>query len=169
MTAGLLRKGTATRSAQKFAEDLDFIGADFSADASVDFTALSEEFLAKDMDRGLELFSDALLHPGFPQGEVDKLLAQDIDGVKASKDSAQSVALIYYYGYLFGNDPAFGDYFAVYTIGPAGDTLPQWDEAGQRITFTGSGHVESHVATEKNGRQITEHNVGITDSRLEAT
>ena len=105
VTAGLLRKGTATRSAQKFAEDLDFIGADLSADAGADFTALSEEFLAKDIDKGLELFCDALLHPTFPQAEVDKLLAQDIDGVKASKDSAQSVALIYYYGYLFGKHP----------------------------------------------------------------
>src|SRR5229473_1711586 len=33
ITAGLLRKGTSTRSAQKFAEDLDFIGASFTADA----------------------------------------------------------------------------------------------------------------------------------------
>jgi zinc protease len=105
VTAGLLRKGTARRSSQKFAEDLDFIGASFSADASVDFTALSEEFLTKDVDKGLDLFSDALLHPAFPQAEVDKLLAQDIDGVKASKDEAQSVALIYYYSYLFGKHP----------------------------------------------------------------
>lgn len=105
VTAGLLRKGTATRSAQKFAEDLDFIGASFSADASADFTTLSSEFLAKDLDKGLDLFSDALLHPAFAQAEVDKLLAQDIDGVKAAKDEAQSVALIYYYGYLFGKHP----------------------------------------------------------------
>jgi predicted Zn-dependent peptidase len=105
VTAGLLRKGTATRSAQKFAEDLDFIGASFSADGSADFTTLSSEFLAKDLDKGLDLFSDVLLHPVFAQAEVDKLLAQDIDGVKAAKDEAQSVALIYYYGYLFGKHP----------------------------------------------------------------
>jgi len=105
VTAGLLRKGTAARSAQKFAEDLDFIGASFNADANADFTTLSCEFLAKDLDKGLDLFTDALLHPVFPQAEVDKLLAQDIDGVKAAKDSAQSVALIYYYGYLFGKHP----------------------------------------------------------------
>ncbi len=105
VTAGLLRKGTATRSAQKFAEDLDFVGASFNADANADFTTLSCEFLAKDLDKGLDLFADALLHPVFPQAEVDKLLAQDIDGVKAAKDSAQSVALIYYYGYLFGKHP----------------------------------------------------------------
>ncbi len=105
VTAGLLRKGTTTRSAQKFAEDLDFIGASFSADAGVDFTALSAECLSKDLDQGLNLLSDALLRPAFSQAEVDKLLSQSIDGVKAAKDEAQSVALTYYYGYLFGKHP----------------------------------------------------------------
>jgi predicted Zn-dependent peptidase len=105
VTAGLLRKGTAKRSAQKFAEDLDFIGATFGADAGADFTSISGEFLSKDLDKGLDLFSDALLHPLFVQAEVDKMLAQNIDGVKAAKDEAQSVALTYYYGYLFGKHP----------------------------------------------------------------
>jgi zinc protease len=104
-TAELLRKGTTKRGAQKFAEDLDFIGASFGADASVDFTALSAECLTKDLDKGLDLLSDAMLHPAFPQSEVDKLLSQDIDGVKAAKDQAESVALTYYYGYLFGKHP----------------------------------------------------------------
>jgi predicted Zn-dependent peptidase len=105
VTASLLRKGTAKRSSQKFSEDIDFTGGSFSADAGADFTSLSGEFLSKDLDRGLDLFSDALLHPTFPQAEVDKLLAQDIDGIKAAKDEAQSVALNYYYGYLFGKHP----------------------------------------------------------------
>src|ERR1700747_2588034 len=102
VTAGLLRKGTSKRNAQKFAEDLDFIGATFSADAGADFTSISSEFLRKDLDRGLDLLSDAMLHPAFPQAEVDKLLSQGIDGIKSAKDEAQSVALPYYYGYLFG-------------------------------------------------------------------
>ena len=105
VTAGLLRKGTAKRSAQQFAADLDFIGAEFGSDASTDYSALSCEFLAKDVDKGLDLFSDALLHPAFAPAEVDKLLAQEIDGIKAAKDEAQSVALNYYYGYLFGKHP----------------------------------------------------------------
>jgi zinc protease len=102
VTAGLLRKGTAMRNAQKFAEDLDFIGGSFAADAGADFSSVSGEFLTKDLDQGLGLFSDAVLHPAFVQTEVDKMLSQDIDGVKAAKDEAQSVALNYYYGYLFG-------------------------------------------------------------------
>jgi predicted Zn-dependent peptidase len=105
VTAGLLRKGTAKCSAQQFAADLDFIGAEFNADSSADYTAISGEFLSKDVDKGLELFSDAMLHPAFAQAEVEKLLAQEIDGIKAAKDEAQSVALNYYYGYLFNKHP----------------------------------------------------------------
>jgi predicted Zn-dependent peptidase len=105
ITAGLLRKGTAKRSAKQFAEDIDFIGGSFDADAGADSTSVSGEFLTKDLDRGLDLFSDALLHPAFAQAEVEKMLAQDIDGVKAAKDEAQSVAITYYYGYLFAKHP----------------------------------------------------------------
>lgn len=105
LTAGLLRKGTARRSAQKFAEELDYIGASFAADAGSDFTSISCEFLAKDLDKGLDLVSDAVLHPAFPEAEVGKLISQDVDAVKAAKDDAQSVALAYYYGYLFDRHP----------------------------------------------------------------
>src|SRR5258707_2404719 len=73
VTAGLLRKGTAKRSAQQFAADLDFIGAEFNADSSADYTAISGEFLSKDVDQGLEPFFDAMLHPAFAQAEVEEL------------------------------------------------------------------------------------------------
>jgi len=105
ITAGLLRKGTSKRSAQKFAEDLDFIGATFDAEAGADFTTISGECLTKDLDKGLDLLSDAMERASFPQAEVDKLISQGIDGIKAAKDEAQSVALTYYYGYLFGKHP----------------------------------------------------------------
>lgn len=100
-TAGLLRKGTQKRSAQQFAEDIDFIGGNFDADASDDYTSFGAEFLSKDTAKGLDLVADALLHPTFPQAEVDKLLAQSIDGVKAAKDSARDVIFPYYSAYLF--------------------------------------------------------------------
>jgi predicted Zn-dependent peptidase len=105
VTAGLLRKGTTKRSAQQFAADLDFMGAELGADSGPDYTSIAGEFLSKDLDHGLELFSDAMLHPAFIQSEVDKMLTQDIDGIKGAKDEAQSVALNYYYGYLFGKHP----------------------------------------------------------------
>jgi predicted Zn-dependent peptidase len=105
ITAGLLRKGTKARTAQQFAADLDFIGGEFEADAGADYSSVSAEFLTKDLARGLELFSDALLHPTFPQAEVEKLLAQSIDGVRGAKDDPQQVLGAYYDGYLYGTHP----------------------------------------------------------------
>ena len=105
ITAGLLRKGTKSRSAQQFAADLDYIGGAFEAEAGADFSSVSSEFLTKDLDRGLNLFTDALLHPTFPQAEVDKLLAQNLDGVRGAKDDPQQVMLLYYDAYLYSGHP----------------------------------------------------------------
>ena len=104
ITAQLLRKGTQRRTAQQFAGDSDFTGGSVEADASADFSSVSGEFLNKDLARGLDLFSDALLHPVFPQPEVDKLLAQSLDGVHAAKDEARSVLGTYYDAYLFNGN-----------------------------------------------------------------
>jgi len=57
--------------------------------------------LTKDLTKGLDLFADALLRPTFPQEEVDKSLAQNLDAVRGSKDEARQVLRIYYYGYLY--------------------------------------------------------------------
>ena len=105
VTAGLLRKGTKTRTAQQFSADFDYIGGSFGADAGADFTTVSAEFLTKDLARGLELFSDAVLHPTFPQVETDKILAQSLDGVKSAKDEPQAVLGLYFEGYLYGTHP----------------------------------------------------------------
>ncbi len=105
ITAGLLRKGTKTRTAQQFAADFDYIGGSFGTDTGADFTDVSAEFLTKDLTRGLELFSDAVLHPVFPQNETDKILAQSLDAVKSAKDDPQSVLGFYYAGFLYGAHP----------------------------------------------------------------
>jgi predicted Zn-dependent peptidase len=104
ITAQLLRKGTQKRTAQQFAADSDFTGGSIEAEASADFSSVSGEFLNKDLARGLDLFSDAVLHPVFPQAEVDKLLAQSLDGVRAAKDEARSVLGTYYNAYLFNGN-----------------------------------------------------------------
>ncbi len=105
ITVELLRKGTKTRTAQQFAADLDFIGGSLEAEATSDYSVVNVEFLTKDLARGLELFSDALLHPTFPEDETTKLLAQSADAIRAAKDDPQSVILPYYTGYLYGAHP----------------------------------------------------------------
>jgi zinc protease len=105
LTAGLLRKGTKTRSADQISGELDFIGGLLGAGSTYDYTNGTAEFIKKDINKGLDLLADVLLNPIFPQDEVSKLLKQRIDGIKSAKDQAQGVIGTYYNAYLYGSHP----------------------------------------------------------------
>ena len=105
MTAGLLRKGTKARTADQISNELDFVGGTLGAGANYDYTVGTAEFVKKDIAKGLDLLSDVLLNPTFPQDEVAKLQRQRIDAVKAAKDEASGVIGSYYASFLFGTHP----------------------------------------------------------------
>ena len=105
LTAALLRRGTATRSADQFAEEIDFIGGSLGAGATVDATTLSAEFMKKDLAKGLDLLADAMLRPAFPADEVTKNVKQRVDGIKSAKDRAAGVIGTYFNAYLYGKHP----------------------------------------------------------------
>ena len=102
LTAQLLRKGTATRTADQISEALDFVGANFNSGAAQEYSWGSAEFLKKDLNLAVDLLSDMLLHPSFPPGEVDKMIKQEIDGIKEDKAVPQRVIQYYFDGFLFG-------------------------------------------------------------------
>ena len=116
VTSGLLRRGTTKRSAEQFAEELDFLGGAFGAGGGRggggggldSATAISSEFLSKDFDAGLDLLSDATLHPAFTETEVRKELARRIDAAKATKDNAQASIGSYFQATFFGPAHPYG-------------------------------------------------------------
>lgn len=105
LTAQLLRKGTAQHDAAALSEELDSLGIISSANATLDSTVVSTNFLAKDQAAALDLFRQVLLQPTFPEAEVTKLLAQAQDSVRSSKDNPQAVVLNYYRHFLYGDTP----------------------------------------------------------------
>jgi zinc protease len=105
VTASLLRKGTRNRTADQISSELDFIGGQLDAGATFDYTQGSAEFVKKDINKGLDLLSDVLLQPTFPQDEVKKILQQRADELKAAKDQAQAVIGNYFSAYLYGDHP----------------------------------------------------------------
>ena len=105
VTAELLRKGTKARTAGQLSSELDFVGGTLSFGAEADFVRGQAEFLKQDLSLGLDVLADVLLTPTFQQAEVDKLLAQRIDGVKQSKDRAAAVIQNYFNAYLYGQHP----------------------------------------------------------------
>ncbi len=110
ITAQLLRKGTAQRTADQFSEELDFLGGTFQTPEATQSPAsvITAEFLKKDFDRGLDLVSDAVLHASFPEPEVRKLLAQRIDAAKSIKDNPQAAIGLYFAAFFFGSSHPYG-------------------------------------------------------------
>jgi zinc protease len=108
VTAALLRRGTATRTADQFSTELEFLGGSFEAVSDNSSTAINAEFLKKDIDRGIELLSDALLHASFPEQETARELARRVDAARAAKDNAQASIGSYTRAAFYGKDHPYG-------------------------------------------------------------
>lgn len=118
VTASLLRRDTSKRSAEQFAEELDYLGGTFGSGGGgrgggggglESATAISSEFLSKDFDAGLDLLGDAVLRPAFTESEVHKELARRMDAAKALKDNAQGSIGSYFRATFFGGAHPYGN------------------------------------------------------------
>src|SRR5680860_150027 len=78
----MLTAGTTNRTKEELDEEVDFIGASLSASSS----SLSGSSLKKHQEKILELMTDVLFNPIFPQSELDKLNKQSITALAAAKD-----------------------------------------------------------------------------------
>jgi zinc protease len=65
--------------------------------------------LKKDFDRGLDLLSDALLNPTFPEAEVTKEIARRVDSAHVAKDNAQGALRNYFQAAFFGKEHPYGN------------------------------------------------------------
>ena len=105
LTFSLLRKGTQRYSGEQLADELDFLGARLDGGVGHESAELQAEFLAKDVDAGLDLLAEVLLRPTFPEAEVRKLVDLNVNGIREMKDNPRSVIGRYYDGFLFGSHP----------------------------------------------------------------
>ena len=65
---------TATRSADDISRSIDFVGGALDAQATNEGTTVSCSALSKDAPLCLDLLSDVLLHPSFPESEMGDVL-----------------------------------------------------------------------------------------------
>ena len=103
--ADLMTKGAGGLSAQEFAGQIDFIGGSISAGASEDAISIGASGLKKHIGTIADLFAKVILHPEYPEDEIEKYKALQIDGLKASKKQADFIAEYAVRKVLFGDAP----------------------------------------------------------------
>jgi zinc protease len=105
LTTDVLTEGTKTRSASQISEAVDFIGASLNAAADTDFATLGMTVVSKDLDAGLALFTDVLLHPTFPEPEVTRQREAALAAMQADEDNPGYVAQRAFVQTLFAGEP----------------------------------------------------------------
>jgi zinc protease len=105
MVTSIMREGTETRSATDIAVAIDFIGGSLSVAAGADYCAASAEVLRSNVATGLDLFADVILHPAFPEEEIDRERKQRLANLEGLKEEPSSIASIVFSKNAYGTHP----------------------------------------------------------------
>jgi zinc protease len=105
MTADMLTQGTKTRSAQQFAQAIDFVGGQISATASDDATYATATIVSRDLDLGVDLLSDAVLHPAFSPDELERQRQQALSGLRVEYSDPNYMASAAFARVVYGASP----------------------------------------------------------------
>ncbi|MBL6446363.1 insulinase family protein [Fulvivirga sp. 29W222] len=101
----LLRNGTTNRSKAKLDEEVDFIGASLSTSSGGVYGAS----LTKHKEKLLDLMTDVLFNPAFPEEELEKIRKQTLSGLAASKDDPNAIAGNVRSVLVYGKDHPYGE------------------------------------------------------------
>ena len=92
IVANMLTQGTKNRTWEEIAEATESVGANISVAGSTETVSIEGRLLSKDFDRVLDVLSDILRAPRFPQEEIEKHRHQVYSWLKAWEDETDDVA-----------------------------------------------------------------------------
>ncbi|MDZ7650677.1 MAG: pitrilysin family protein [Cytophagales bacterium] len=113
MAETLIGTGTKTRTKAQLDEETDFIGASLNSGGNGIFASS----LSKHTNKLLELMTDVLFNPAFPQEEMDKLKTQTLSGLEAGKDDPNSIIGNVRNALLYGKAHPYGLFTTEKSVG----------------------------------------------------
>ncbi|MBI5281128.1 MAG: insulinase family protein [Candidatus Solibacter usitatus] len=108
LTAELIRRGTAQRTADQISLEMDSLGATVGGGSDRQASYLYTEFMARTQAPALQVFADLLVNASFPEGEVKKALAQAVDAAKSAKDNPGMAIGRYFNAFYYGAAHPYG-------------------------------------------------------------
>lgn len=105
LTAKSVLLGTRFLSFNEVNDKLDFMGASLDADTTKDFALLGMQVLKKELEPGVELFSEIVVHPSFPAADVAGQKDDIIGALRQKEDEPLEVAARAFDRALFVDNP----------------------------------------------------------------
>ncbi len=90
--AQTILKGTESRTGEQIADAIEEAGGSIRSDAGNNSFSVSVDVMKPDLKLGLELLSDVILHPAFPEKAVAREKEIQIAGIKSEEEQMTTVA-----------------------------------------------------------------------------
>jgi zinc protease len=92
LTADVLTRGTAKRTGPELDSAIEFVGGSLEGEAGRDGATVALSVLRKDLALGLDLLSEVLLQPAFPEAELKRRREEIAAGIQRSEQDPQTVS-----------------------------------------------------------------------------
>jgi zinc protease len=103
--AGMLMRGTETRTFGQINEALESVGAQLGFRSGVHTVSFGGKALAEDLDLLLAILSDTLQYPTFPAEEAEKLRGQILTALQRRAHDTRQMARLTFNALLFPDHP----------------------------------------------------------------
>jgi len=101
----MLFKGTETRSSYDIALSMESVGGYLNAFTSSEYTCYYARCLNTQLERALDVLTDMILHPTFPEEEIEKEKKVVIEEMKMYRDSPQDFLFEEFSSFVFKGHP----------------------------------------------------------------
>jgi len=108
LTAALLDDGTKTRSALDIANGLQALGASVNAGSGWDSSSVSMSVLTKNIDAALDIYSDVIVNPIFPETELESIRKRTLGSFIQRRSNPNIIAGTVYDRILYGKNHPYG-------------------------------------------------------------
>ncbi|MDB4892372.1 MAG: peptidase domain protein [Gemmatimonadetes bacterium] len=108
MTMQMITEGTTSRSSLQISDELASLGVNLNAGGDLDQVRISMSALKDKLDAGLALYSDVVLHPSFPQSDLDRVKQIALANIKQEQVQPFSMGLRVLPLLLYGPTHAYG-------------------------------------------------------------
>ena len=107
----MLLQGTARRSAEQIALEIESIGGSIDSFGGNNSFGLNLEVMSGDLSTGLDVFADVLLHPSFPSAPFERERRIQLESIRAQRDQllqscGQAMRRALFGGAGYGLDPS---------------------------------------------------------------
>ena len=108
----MLLEGTAKRTGPQISERNAELGAQISANASLDTSTISLSALKMNLDDSLELYADVVRNPAFPVADFDRVKKLQHAGIQREKAEPNALAQRILPGLIYGANHPYGQPFS---------------------------------------------------------